>query len=855
MKKSLTSLLFKLGGKQTKSNWAQNLAIIGISGIAMTLLIGFFANSNALETRLNTLISETNYASMYVTTDATKKGGYDYDLIDEAIGDKKAQIESRFYFFCNLNTKSSLGAIYHEMPTISKPYRILEKDESESRDNFFVVDQLITSDDTTLSKSEEIKLGTEIETSIDISSYKIPEEYISFLDSYVKEGKQNPLKNPQIPLKFKVTSVMQHPENAAKASLMPPVFLLSSTLFRDTLRTYLEDSLTDNGIKILWMFGFKGVLNWGDGNPHGDTTLFPMHNQYLVKLHDVPFDQAKSNITKAFKQKSTDNLLSIQSGTQTQAISNISDDVSQAKSLTWVFPIVFFAVALLVIVASTRQLILRERMVIGTFKAVGLNKKEIYTHFVGETALVVAVGCIIGLIIGPLLLPSLLSAKYDLLYVLPARVYSFPVLPIIGAVAVILGATILIAFSVVRKEVKLKPVESMRPADNKVRGFAVKKENRKLLNLSLAMTGRNLIQDPVKSLMVIIGVLGCTMLLCSGFGIEDTLNHSINTDPFLNSGADISIFFTGDQSKERIASDFSIKDEAGNELIYGYQNYYRVNMELTNNEYTYSTYLNAIDEYTLVKGDKIKSHFNYEIPLGKAVLSEKVAERLHASIGSQISYVLGGEKETVEVAKIFPAFYDNGIFINMEEQLMKKNYQKYSAVWLDVIDQKQVDYVASKTREISYVGVSDTASAWKAKVSQTISSIWVLTNAIKVFAILLAIVVIYNLGLLNFRERIREIATLKVMGVYIQEIAISLLIEVLSLVMIGVAGGLALGYPFMSLLLYVNQVEKVDFINHMNLSTYFISFVLTFVVALVVNLILMSRIRKIKSVEALKSVE
>ena len=131
----------------------------------------------------------------------------------------------------------------------------------------------------------------------------------------------------------------------------------------------------------------------------------------------------------------------------------------------------------------------------------------------------------------------------------------------------------------------------------------------------------------------------------------------------------------------------------------------------------------------------------------------------------------------------------------------------------------------------------------------------VMTNAVKIFAILLGIVVIYNLTLMNFKERSRDIATLKVLGFNQKEIMRSLIIESLSLTLIGVLLGLALGYPFMLAVLENNIVSLVSYLYHIYFKTYIYAFLLTFGVAAVINVLLSLRIRKVRMVESLKSVE
>jgi putative ABC transport system permease protein len=135
------------------------------------------------------------------------------------------------------------------------------------------------------------------------------------------------------------------------------------------------------------------------------------------------------------------------------------------------------------------------------------------------------------------------------------------------------------------------------------------------------------------------------------------------------------------------------------------------------------------------------------------------------------------------------------------------------------------------------------------------SGILVMTNAVKIFAILLALVVLYNLALMNYKQRTRDIATLKVLGFFKKEIALSLLIESLTLTFIGSLIGLALGYPFMLAVMETNRVTLVEYLYNINLLTYAISFILTFIVSVVINSYFSFMTRRIQMVESLKSVE
>jgi putative ABC transport system permease protein len=180
--------------------------------------------------------------------------------------------------------------------------------------------------------------------------------------------------------------------------------------------------------------------------------------------------------------------------------------------------------------------------------------------------------------------------------------------------------------------------------------------------------------------------------------------------------------------------------------------------------------------------------------------------------------------------------YQN-IFVNVDENVIS------------------VEDACKEIQKLDYVSKTQTQNDWRENINSVMSGILVMTNAVKIFAILLALVVLYNLALMNYKQRTRDIATLKVLGFFKKEIALSLLIESLTLTFIGSLIGLALGYPFMLAVMETNRVTLVEYLYNINLLTYAISFILTFIVSVVINSYFSFMTRRIQMVESLKSVE
>ena len=847
--KSLFSLLFKQGIREIKGSLAQFLSVIAIGGIAVTLFVGLQANAQSLEQRVETMYKDGNLADIFVTTNPIQYDDEDEQNIKDIIG-YSGQVESRFYTYVKLNSNNVVCGIAPKYPTISKASEIIEKSDKMDDSHYFIVDEVLCGD--SIAEAAGLSLGSTATVSIDLSTYGVEQSSIELLDPFVKEGMNNPLRGGSIDFEFEVTGIMKHPENVERASYSTSLFLLSTYTLKDTVKSYLTSYFKELPSTIL-NYIIDNLFEM-DGGP----SLFPPPNQYLVKLvNSSKADEFCAKINAYFDKKGeNNNLYNLSTRDNMSFAMTMHTDVTQARQLTYVFPFVFFAVAILVILTTMSQIIVKERTQIGTLKAIGLSRREINFHYMGLTMAVVSIGALIGEILGPLIIPGIMGAKYDLLYNLPARGFTFPILEGLLTLFAFLAIAAITTFLIVRKEVAMEPAQSMRPSTPSIKLKGRNKSKLKLNPhlLSLKMAFRNIITSLVKSSMVIIGVLGCTALLVCGFGIEDTINYGVETDPYVNSGADVTATLAIATSMDKLRNDLYVIDKDGNEIVDGFQPYSRLPGTIYHEGVGYNSYIQVNGVYES-KSDEKKDYFVYEFDEDKVIVSSKVARRLNLSPGDEVTFSVRGNDVKAEVQYIFDAFFDNGVFIHSSSSLLNTEITSFSGAWIKTKNVGLREEAKEKISELDYVASSDTQEDWVSRVSDIMSSIMIMTNAVKIFAILLAIVVLYNLGLMNFKDRMRDIATMKVLGFNRFEIASSLLWETMSLTSFGVAIGLIIGKPFMRLVLYINQVELVDYLYTVKPLTYVYSFLLTFVVALAVNMWLATRSEKVKMIESLKSVE
>ena len=225
-------------------------------------------------------------------------------------------------------------------------------------------------------------------------------------------------------------------------------------------------------------------------------------------------------------------------------------------------------------------------------------------------------------------------------------------------------------------------------------------------------------------------------------------------------------------------------------------------------------------------------------------------------VGDIITFSLLGTKYQGTVGIIYKTFLRHGIYVNADNEQYASLYSVVNTGLVNVAPGYDSEIVAENIKnDISEVGAATTKESTLEYVNDVVSSVSYMTLTVKVFAILLAVVVLYNLAYLNFKERIRLMATLKVLGFSNFDIAKSLVYETMILVFFGSLIGLALGFPVEYLVLYINRNSIVEFLYTVTPLTYIVSFVISFVTGLIINILLSLYIKNVKMVESLKSIE
>ena len=816
----ISTLLFKKCQRSIKNSYKQFLAIIGIASIAITLFLGLSSNADSLEKRVNNYYETGNVSDIYVTVN--KYDETDKENIQNILNDNGGGVLSnRTYMPSFLKDLSAIACISDFYPVNNTP--LLLEGGVDENGNYFLIDESLTR------KKEfktQINIGDAVELSFASSYFSSFFSFdLSLLNAFLKPNGRNFLLDDLITVDLTVTGTMDFCENIQNGSYSATNFVLS----KDYLVSKFIDLINENFVSTVANYASNYLSNLN------------ISNQYLLRLNNKKkINNCLNDIQNYFN--SNDRLYSL-SNLDNQAFNLIiRSDIDQARQLTLVFPVFFFFVAILVILTTISELIIKERLEIGTLKAIGVKQSTIFKYYMALMLSLVGIGLIIGVVVGPLLIPGIMNIKYSILYTLPKMPYVFPIKEFLITFFALVGLTALCVYCVSKGEIKLTPSESMRP--KKIKSLHSKTNTKSKLvsssSISFKMAFRNIRLNPLKSLMVVIGVMGCTSLLVAGFGIDNTLDHCIKHDMDMFYSAEIMITYnTGAKgSKDKLLTYEEVEEV--NEL--------RIVSITAAGKKNVDTSLFVMEhEHNLTK---------FDLPVEGITISQKVANDGNYKVGDTISFQVNNKAYSGKVNQILNTFVRHGLFIDVSNPEYSDLLSIYSSAFVKLKEgYDTLEFKEKISKDISEIALVTTRSEMYKTVNSAISSISYMTLTVKVFAILLAVVVLYNLTYLNFKERIREIATLKVLGFRKINIAKSLIFETMLLVLIGTIFGLFLGFPVEFIVLYVNRNAIVEFLYTVYNLTYLISFVISFITAFIINLILSLYIKKIKMVESLKSVE
>lgn len=560
---------------------------------------------------------------------------------------------------------------------------------------------------------------------------------------------------------------------------------------------------------------------------------FPSYITYNTLL--VKFKQSNED----FKKSLDDNVdyLSFTKREDHVSVSQFLEEVAQHRMMGNVFPIVFIIVTFLTLLTTMSRIIAQQRTQIGILKAVGFGNEQIIIHYLSYGFWPILAGAILGLITGPLIIPEMFYPTMKTRYSLPSWHPGFDISFIYVAGLMVLSS-LLITYLACKNISKENPADSIRPKgpNTPPTGLLEKSKLWHHLSFNIRWNLRDARRNKFRALMAIVGVMGCTALIVAAFGMNDCMND-LRTWEY----DDINHF----ESKLIIANNASLSDiNSINKKVNGSKIMQTV-IEIKANNIEDTASILVSNNTNLI------SYTNqYKKPLtikdGDISISIKLAEKFNLKIGDKIKWHIIGSDDWVKskIGQIHAEPVSQGLIMSPTAiKDLKLNFTPTSIITTKKVDK---DYDS-----IKYV---TTLNKMKESWDKMTGSIMMMVYVIIVIAVILATVVLYNLGILSFTEIEREIATLKVLGFKTMDLRKLLLTQNLVFTTIGFGLGIPLGLYFMKLMMDANG-KSLYYIPSLTWRNILLSAIITFTISIVVNLMFSSKIKNLDMVEALKDIE
>ena len=539
----------------------------------------------------------------------------------------------------------------------------------------------------------------------------------------------------------------------------------------------------------------------------------------------------------------------------------LKNDSGVVKGIANVFPVFFFLVAALICMTTMNRMVEEQRTQIGVLKALGFSEGRIMGKYLFYSGSAAISGTLIGYVLGIHFFPLVIITAYGIVYKMGGIYYvsDLPLALVSLTVAVLcsVGTTWLSC----HKELKEVAADLMRPKAPKA-GKRVFLEYVpfiwKRLKFLQKVSVRNIVRYKKRFFMMVIGISGCTALLVMGFGVRDSVVAVADQQYEEIQLYDIGVTLKdgkmpGEADLKALDSVLEKENAAG---MYAMEK----TIDLVTDKGTKSINMVAVENPDEV-GDFISLHTKKQEPIaypkeGEAVLSKKVAETYGVKKGDTILLRDSDNNEmSLKVTGICENHIYNYVYIAPESYEKQIGDVVFKNVYVSLPDASDIHEVSAVLMKADGVTAVTVNSDMLNRISQMMSCMNYIVIVIIICAGALAFIVLYNLNNINITERVREIATIKVLGFYPKETASYVFRENMVLTAIGCGLGLILGKWFHRFVMGEIQIDMVSFNVQINAVSYLFSVLLTMGFAWIVNCMMTGKLERINMAESLKSID
>ncbi len=536
-------------------------------------------------------------------------------------------------------------------------------------------------------------------------------------------------------------------------------------------------------------------------------------------------------------------------------------DAEKIDAIAKVFPAFFLLIVALVTLTTMTRMIDEQRTQIGTYKALGYSVGRIMSKYLIYAFIAAIAGSVIGTVIGLQIFPSIIYDSYKIMYNIPEIITPFrPLYMILCMAAALVCTGSAVAYASLRT-LRSAPSQLMRPRPP-AKGRRVLLERVGFiwsrLSFLMKVTVRNLLRYKKRFFMTVAGVAGCTALIITGFGLKHSIKAIIDKQFGEVCHYDATVLTNAADNKAAYAAMDTLR---------GYSNvksagiFSQITTEAKANGQMQSVSLVIPEDSELfseyVELENVDGSGIAEIAGSSAVLTEKLALLLDVSAGDKIKISpVGLEDREITVGAVVKNYALHYIYIPKSyyselygsEPVYKTAFVKFS----DGAD--SIAFKEDLIKDEQFLGVSLSSDSGR-NFLNSVDSLDKIVILLIVCAGMLAVIVLYNLSNINITERVRELATIKVLGFFDGETSAYIYRENIISSLIGILLGLGVGKILHYFVVITSEVDIVMFDRGLVWWAMVIGVALTMVFAALVNVALHFKLKRIDMVESLKSVE
>ena len=535
------------------------------------------------------------------------------------------------------------------------------------------------------------------------------------------------------------------------------------------------------------------------------------------------------------------------------------NDSNIVEGIANVFPVFFFLVAALVCITTMNRMVEEQRTQIGVLKALGYSSAGIMSKYMTYSGLAAVIGCVSGFFLGTWGFPKVIWVVYGIMYNTDKLLYVFDWRLAFFSVLVSLLCSVGATWFSCRLELAETAAQLMRPKAPKA-GKRVFLEKLpflwKRLSFLRKVSVRNIFRYKKRFFMMLLGISGCTALMVTGFGIKDSI-----ADVAERQYREIQVFDLGVSLKTPANEELETRlTELSEEGIADFLCLTESNMDIVTEKGTKSIYVVAGDAGRL--SDYVDMHTKGGEKIaypgaGEGVITQKLADRYGIAMGDEVCLRDGDMHEmTVKITAVMENYVNNYLYLSEDtmESFYGGNLEK-KTVYVNLKDDADPHALAATIMELEETASVDVNQDTVERVGSMMESLNIIVVIVIICAAGLAFIVLYNLTNINITERIREIATIKVLGFFKRETESYVFRENLLLTVLGMFPGLVLGKFLHAFVMSQIQIDLIAFDTRVAPVSYLYSAILTVVFAWLVNRGMSGKLENVSMTESLKSVD